>query len=318
MIKENIILIPVYNDWQALSETVRKTIRIFAETGMKFPFFLIVNDGSTDDPSIAFSGINHENFLVLNLYRNLGHQKAIVIGLAYLHHHAEFEKVIIMDADGEDRPENIKDLLAVYDKYPNSIVLAKRTKRTEGAVFLSFYWFYKLFFLLLTGRKMAYGNFSIMPHPLVSKLVYFSEIWNNVAGGIMKSGLPFVAIPIAKGKRYQGVSKMNFTSLIIHGLNTISVFIETISVRILILSTSIILISLVSILVITAIRLFTPYAIPGWASVLASSMLVILLQSFLISLVMIVIFLSSQSQRKLIPAHDYRDYIRSHKADDES
>lgn len=316
---KNVILIPVYNDWEALTETLRYTLRIFQENGLEVPFFLIVNDGSITEPSPDFfAGTKKKNYQILTLYRNLGHQKAIVIGLAYLHHHMKFEKVIIMDADGEDRPEYIIDLLGVYNKHQNRIVLAKRTKRTEGQVFRSFYWFYKMFFLLLTGRKMAYGNFSIMPRSLVDKLVYFSEIWNNVAGGILKSGLPYVSIPIPKGKRYEGVSKMNFTSLIIHGLNTIAVFIETISVRILILSTSIILLSLVSIIAIAAIRLFTPYAIPGWASVLASSMLVILLQSFLISLVMIVIFLSSQSQRKLIPAHDYSEYIMTHKADNES
>jgi hypothetical protein len=162
---------------------------------------------------------------------------------------------------------------------------------------------------LLTGRKIAYGNFSLIPKAENDRLVYYSEIWNNLAGGILKSGLPYLSLPIEKGYRLSGESKMNFSSLVIHGLNTIAVFIESICIRILIFSGILILLSLLSILSIAAIRIFTPYAIPGWASILASIFTAVLLQSFLIALIIIVIFLSSQSQRKFIPALHYREMI---------
>jgi len=300
---------PVYNDWEALNLTLSEIQHTLALPGQPPPHVVIVNDGSARPVPAEWSAAGN-TVTLLHLHRNLGHQKAIATGLAYIHENFRFDRVVVMDADGEDLPRHIPELLTAASASPGNIVLAKRIHRKEGILFQLLYRFYKIFFYLLTGKHIAYGNFCVLSSPHVHQLVYYSEIWNSVMGGILKSGIPYISLPIPKGRRLHGTSKMNLTSLIVHGLNTISVFIETISVRILILSFVIIVFSLLCILTITCIRLFTPYAISGWTSILASSMLVILLQSFLISLVMIVIFLSSQSQRKLIPAHHYTDYLQ--------
>jgi membrane-bound ClpP family serine protease len=143
---------------------------------------------------------------------------------------------------------------------------------------------------------------------LLDKVVYYSEIWNHIAGGILKAGLPYTSIVTHRGKRYAGNSKMSFHSLLIHGLGAIAVFIEIIASRLLIFSLILIGFSLLVILALIGIRSFTDLAIPGWTSTVISAMLIILLQSFLLSLFTIFLYLSSQSQRKFIPAQHYKDY----------
>jgi hypothetical protein len=101
---------------------------------------------------------------------------------------------------------------------------------------------------------------------------------------------------------------MSFSSLLLHGLGAIAVFMEIIASRLLIFSLLMIGISLLAILTLVGIKAFTDLAIPGWTSTVVSAMLIVLLQSFLLSLFTIFLYLSSQSQRKFIPAHHYKDY----------
>ena len=237
-----------------------------------------------------------------------GHQKAIAIGLAYIKENLSCDKVLVMDSDGEDQPEDSAALLRNSVSNPCKIIFAQRKSRQEGKGFRFFYRVYKSAFRILTGKRIAFGNFLLMPKPLLDKSVYYSEIWNHIAGGIIKTGLPYTSITTDRGKRYAGQSKMNFLSLLMHGLGAIAVFIEVIASRLLIFSLLLIGISLLAILAVVGIRTFTHLAIPGWTSTVASAMLIILLQSFLLSLFTIFLYLSSQSQRKFIPAHHYKDY----------
>jgi len=244
----------------------------------------------------------------LHLHRNIGHQKALAVGLAYIKEHFDYEKVLIMDTDGEDRPEDALELLYASDKNPTSVVFAFRQSRQEDTQFKFFYQLYKLSFHILTGRKISFGNFMILPRSAVDKIVYYSEIWNHLAGGILKSGLAHTAIHTHRGKRYAGVSKMNFNKLLIHGLGAISVFMEIIASRLLIFSFCLIAFSLFVILSLIGIKTFTSLAIPGWTSTVMSSMLIVLLQSFLLSLLTLFLYFTAESQRKFVPAHHYNDY----------
>ena len=151
----------------------------------------------------------------------------------------------------------------------------------------------------------------VMPKNKLDKLVHYREILSHLSAGIIKSKLPFITIPANRGKRYAGASKMNFTSLILHGLGAIAVFLEQVASRLLILSFTLILVAIIVIIAIIGIRYFTNLAIPGWASTILSSMLIVLLQGFLLSLFTIFLFLSSQSQRKFIPAFHYKEYTAS-------
>jgi glycosyltransferase involved in cell wall biosynthesis len=309
-VKESvIILIPVYNDQASLEILISILETTLASDPSKKYSVLIVNDGSTQPvgprPAKSFD-IN-----ILHLHRNIGHQKAIAIGLSHIHHNSTCDHVVIMDADGEDRPADILTLIKTSIESDGKIVAARRKGRQESTRFRTFYFFYKILFRWLTGKEIGFGNFMAIPKAKLDKLVYHSEIWNHLPAGVIKSKLPLMTIPLDRGKRYAETSKMNFTSLVLHGLGAIAVFLEQVASRLLMLSFVLIIVSVVVILSILGIRYFTDWAIPGWASTILSSMLIILLQGFLLSLFTIFLFLSSQSQRQFIPAHHYEDYFAS-------
>ena len=306
MAEQITILIPVFND----EESLNRLLAELAKSSTEFPeakfSVLIVDDGSVSNLKIK---VPSQFFLkILHLLRNIGHQKAIAVGMAYIKENLTCDKVLVMDADGEDRPEDAVALLKESVNNPGKIIFAKRKSRQEGVGFRLFYRIYKFTFRILTGKSIAFGNFLVIPKSLLDKVVYYSEIWNHIAGGVLKAGLPFSSIITHRGKRYEGQSKMNFHSLLIHGLGAISVFIEVIASRLLIFSLLLIGFSLLVILAVIGIKTFTDHAIPGWTSTVVSAMLIILLQSFLLSLFTIFLYLSSQSQRKFIPAQHYKDY----------
>lgn len=306
MTNHTIILIPVYNDGDSLNmllAELQDKLTVFSDQKITC---LVVDDGSTDH--LHIKPVSAISVQVLHLQRNIGHQKAIAVGLAYIKENILCDKVLVMDADGEDRPEDAVALIKSSADHSDKIIFAQRKSRQEGKGFRFFYRLYKIAFRVLTGKKIAFGNFMLIPKELLDKAVYYSEIWNHIAAGIVKTELPYTAIITDRGKRYSGKSKMNFHSLFLHGLGAIAVFIEVIASRLLIVSLILITISVLAILSLFGIKAFTDFAIPGWTSTVASAMLIILLQSFLLSLFTIFLYLSSQSQRKFIPAHHYKDY----------
>ena len=306
MTEQIILLLPVFND----EESLNRLLVELAVSGKEFPdskfSVLVVNDGSAGNLQIKVT--TQFSLKILHLLRNIGHQKAIAVGLAYIKENLSCDKVLVMDADGEDRPEDAVTLLKESLSNPGKIIFAKRKSRQEGIGFRLFYSIYKFTFRILTGRRIAFGNFLVMPKSMIDKVVYYSEIWNHIAGGILKAGLPYSSIVTHRGKRYAGNSKMSFHSLLIHGLGAIAVFIDVIASRLLIFSLVLIGFSLLVILAVIGIKSFSDLAIPGWTSTVVSAMLIILLQSFLLSLFTIFLYLSSQSQRKFIPALHYKDY----------
>lgn len=300
------ILIPLYNDAESLNTLLTELgVALSKLTDHRFSV-LIVDDGSSEAIHLQNAALFPTE--ILRLQRNIGHQKAIAIGLAWLKENKTCDNVLVLDSDGEDRPEDAVALLNALPGNSGKIIFAQRKSRQEGNRFRLFYKLYKLFFRILTGQRIAFGNFMVMPKPVLDKAVFYSEIWSHIAGGLLKAGLPYTAIETHRGKRYAGKSKMNFTSLLLHGLGAIAVFMEVIATRLLIFSLLLIGLSLTAILVLVGIKTFSDYAIPGWTSTVVSAMLIVLLQSFLLSLFTIFLYLSSQSQRKFIPAHHYKDY----------
>jgi glycosyltransferase involved in cell wall biosynthesis len=297
----------VYNDWISLQQLLSGLETALPPAYSGHCHLLLVDDGSSEPAPTEWPA----GFIVtlLQLTHNIGHQKAIAIGLSHAYHHLSFDRIIIMDSDGEDRPEDVTALLQAADK-TGGVVVAKRVSRQEGPLFRWFYWLYKLMFYLLTGQRISFGNFMLLGRKEVDTLVHYSEIWNHLAGAVLKSRMPYTAITAHRGRRYAGQSKMNFNALLLHGLGAIGVFIERIASRLLIFSLALIFISILAIGVTMFIKIFTASAIPGWATTVVSSMLIVLLQSFLLSLFTIFLYLSAQGQRKFIPALHYMDYVR--------
>lgn len=302
------ILIPLYNDWDALELLLEQIKRDVSKELFEKLSFVIVDDCS----SIPCNVDRYQPFdvTIIRLWRNVSHQKAIALGLSYLTNNTTFESVIVMDSDGEDKPSDIERLYLASKQIPDKIIFARRAKRSEGLVFRVGYIVYKALFDLLTGKAIAFGNFSILPFNQAKKLTYVSEIWNHFPGGVIRSKLPYDSIPIERGTRLAGKSKMNFVSLILHGLSAVSVHLDTVAVRILIGSLILTGFAGTIAIIVTIIHLLSPeYTSPGWTTTLVTSSIIVIMQAFLSSLFLLFTVLNYRTQRHFIPAKEYDDFI---------
>ncbi len=303
------VLTPLYNDWQALRVLLEKLQALGASQGLTF-HVLVVNDGSTSLPeALPEPGGSIRTLHVIHLTRNLGHQRAIAIGLAFAHQMGVQAPLVVMDCDGEDRPQDIPALLAQADRSPDTIIFARRARRTEGLLFRSFYVLFKIVFRILTGRTIAFGNFCLIPPALLERIVALQEIWNHFAAGILRSGLPWTSIPVARGHRYAGKSHMSLTPLVLHGLSAISVYVEIVYVRLLFFTLLLLGLDLAGFLALLYIRYLTPLAIPGWATTVAIGLTLLASQAFLLLTLLTFLLLSYRSARMFIPATDYAAYV---------
>lgn len=302
--REIMVVTPVYNDWQSLA-MLGQFLEAVANQHELHIRLLAVDDGSTILPDADLPA----RLQLIHLARNLGHQRAIAVGLAVAHALQTNLPVVVMDCDGEDRPEDIPALLAEYDAHPGSIIFARRAKRSEGGVFRIFYTFFKLIFHVLTGRRITFGNFCLIPPASLKRIVYLQEIWNHFAAGVMRSGLPRRTIPTARGKRYAGRSHMNLVALVLHGLSAISVYIEVVYVRLLFAAFLLMGLDLTAFLGLVYIRFFTSLAIPGWATNVAIGLTVVMVQALLFLALLSFVVLSYRSAKMFIPAIDYKDFV---------
>ncbi|MEN8445007.1 MAG: glycosyltransferase [Cyanobacteria bacterium J06555_13] len=307
-----IILIPAFNDWAALEkllDLIHQT-NLAAITRLEV---LIVDDYSTQPPhdSLRYQTYQKlERVSVLRLMRNLGHQRAIAVGLSYVYHHLKGDMVVVMDGDGEDNPFEIERLLDTSMKLQTAkIIFARRSKRSESFVFKISYYVYKELYALLTGKKIGVGNFSLIPISLLNNVVVISEIWNHYSSGIYRSKIPLVEVDVPRAKRLDGKPKMNFVSLVTHGLSSIAVYGDVVGTRIL-LSTGLVAIFLSLLLgLVVIIRLFTDWAIPGWATYVSGLLILSIFQLILIGTVFSMIILSARNQSSFIPARDYELFV---------
>lgn len=314
------IVTPVYNDWECFEILHREIREVFA--GMPRNYTLLaVNDGSTVALPPHFERVGEVGepyntelspgeVLVLDLQRNLGHQKAIACGISFVDRYLRPGYVIVMDSDGEDRPSDIPTLIGA-DPAGGRIVFAQRRSRQESRLFRYMYRVYRIVFRLLSGYVISFGNFVLLPREQLSRLVYISEIWNHFPGGIMRSRLPYISVPIDRGRRYSGRSRMSMVALVQHGISSITVNTDIVSVRLLLFSVFLMIVTFVLFCGLIGVRLFSDYAIPGWTSSIGVGLLMILLQSFFFSLLLTFMVLNARVQRNFIPALHFKDYIRS-------
>lgn len=295
------VLTPVYNDWESFRILLDEIDSVFSRENHEISV-LAVDDGSTAPMPEFPVYSNIRSVEVLNLVCNVGHQRAIAIGLADLVAKKSFDAVIVMDSDGEDRPLDAARLLEHYLEGKGKIVVARRHKRSEGILFRLLYGIYKFVFYMFTGNKISFGNFSVFSAANAKRLVHMPEMWNNIPATFLKSKLHIDKVSTNRGKRYLGDTKMSIMSLISHGISAISVFNDTIYIRIFILGIGLALLSVLGILVVFAIRLFTDLAIPGWASYMTLGLMLILIQTILLSVVAALQAQSSRSSPAATPA----------------
>jgi polyisoprenyl-phosphate glycosyltransferase len=307
--KKIICLTPVYNDWESFSVLIKHITSVFSNNQQWQVEIVAVNDGSTEentfDQSAPFP------IEVISLIRNVGHQRAIAIGLQYISaEKSGYDYVVVLDSDGEDKPE---DLMALVQKsealHGRKIVFAQRKKRNESWVFKIGYSVYKTLFNWMTGQTINFGNYSCIPARLMKRVALLDNLWNHYSGSIIQSKTPYDKILLDRGKRYAGESKMNFTSLILHGLSSISVYFDFLSVRILKLTLFGVAACILSVVVLLYLKFFTNSSIPGWTSSLILIISGIVLQLFSVTLIVLLLQLSSR-KNVIAPNPDkYREFI---------
>ena len=225
------VLIPIYNDWQSVFKLLEninlQVINLNAEVSV-----LIINDASTESkPEIDLNLNNLKSVQVINMKENRGHARCNATGLKYINDKENFDYVIPMDGDGEDRPEELKLLIDKASEYPEMVVTADRIKRSEGFFFKFCYLVHKYLSFILTGKSIKFGNYTCLPKFIVSQMTEEPATWSSFSGSLSKISKERKSISSTRGSRYFGPSKMNFFNLVRHSLSIISVFKTTVLVR---------------------------------------------------------------------------------------
>jgi len=225
------ILIPVYNDWQSVFKLMDEINNLSMESEFQISI-IIVNDASNfdrEDKEINLENI--QSIKIINMKFNQGHARCIATGLKHIFEKEEFDYVIPMDGDGEDRPEEIKDFINQLKRSPDKTIVGERVKRSEDLLFKICYQIHKLITLTFTGNSIKFGNFTCLPKKTVEKMVNEKATWNSFSGSLKKIDKDLIPINSIRGKRFFGPSKMSFFNLIKHSLSIISVFRKAFLIR---------------------------------------------------------------------------------------
>ena len=225
------ILIPIYNDWQSVFKLLEN---IDSETkGLEDEAsVIIVNDASTEQkPEININLNNIKSVQVINMKENRGHARCNAVGLKYINEKEDFDYVIPMDGDGEDRPEEIKLLIKKAKEYPDTVITANRVKRSEGFIFKSCYLIHKYLTYIFTGQSIKFGNYTCLPKFAADKMSKEAATWSSFSGSLSKIAKERKSVPSIRGLRYFGPSKMSFFNLLKHSLSIIAVFKNTVLIR---------------------------------------------------------------------------------------
>ena len=225
------ILIPIFNDWQSVSKLLDEINNLSVNSEFQISI-IIVNDASNHDRQDEEINLdNIHSIKILNMKTNQGHARCIATGLKYIYEKEDFDYVIPMDGDGEDRPEEIKEFISQIQNSNNLPLVGKRVKRSEGLFFKICYEFHKIITFTFTGKLINFGNFTCLSKTIVEKMINEKATWNSFSGSLIKIEKDLFKISSYRGDRYFGPSKMSFMNLIKHSLSIISVFKKTVLIR---------------------------------------------------------------------------------------
>tara|TARA_B100001063_G_scaffold241372_1_gene268138 strand:+ start:925 stop:1794 length:870 start_codon:yes stop_codon:yes gene_type:complete len=221
------ILIPIYNDWQSLSKLLKEINNLPKSSEFQISI-IVVNDASNHDREDNEETLNNiQSIKILNMKTNQGHARCIATGLKYIYEKDDFDYVIPMDGDGEDRPEEINDFLEQIKVNTEKSIVGVRIKRSENLLFKICYQLHKLITFTFAGKTIKFGNYSCLSKATVEKMIKEKATWNSFSGALTKIENDLISIPSTRGNRYFGPSKMSFYNLIKHSLSIISVFRKT-------------------------------------------------------------------------------------------
>ncbi len=229
--KKYVILIPIFNDRESLTiltEKINEELNsINAEVSI-----LVINDASSQQIVDTYPNLeNIHSFEIINMKQNRGHTRCIASGLKYIYEKKEFDFVIPMDGDGEDRPQEIKNFIELSKQVGEQSIVGERVKRSEGPFFQICYKFHKFLTLAFTGQSIKFGNFTCLSKSTIEKLLKEKATWSSFSGSLRKVEKDLVSSPSIRGNRYFGPSQMSFFNLLKHSLSIISIFRKTVLIR---------------------------------------------------------------------------------------
>ena len=229
--KKYIILIPIYNDRESLTKLI-EDINSEIEGINSEISIIVINDASSQQIIEEYQNIENINsFEIINMKENRGHARCIASGLKYIYEKKEFDYVIPMDGDGEDRPEEIKNFIKLAEQSKNQSIIGERVKRSESLFFKFCYLTHKIITLAFTSQYIKFGNFTCLSKSTVEKMLKEKATWNSFSGSLKKIEKNLLSTPSIRGVRYFGSSKMSFFNLLKHSLSIISVFRKTVLIR---------------------------------------------------------------------------------------
>ena len=229
--KKYTILIPIYNDRESLTRLIENINEVLNEVNAEVSI-LVINDASSQQIIDTYPNLeNIHSFEIINMKQNRGHARCIASGLKYIHVKKEFDYVIPMDGDGEDRPEEIKKFIELSEQVGEQSIIGERVKRSEGLFFQICYKFHKFLTLAFTGQSIKFGNFTCLSKLTIEKMLKEKATWSSFSGSLKKVENDLVSMPSIRGTRYFGPSQMSFYNLLKHSLSIISVYRKTVLIR---------------------------------------------------------------------------------------
>ena len=226
-----IILTPVYNDWQSVYKLVEEINNLSLNKEFEISVYIFNDYSNHDRPDFEKNLENINSIKIFNMKKNQGHARCIATGLKYIFEKDNFDYVIPMDGDGEDRPEEIEFFLDQIKKSQDKPIVGERIKRSEKMIFKICYQFHKFLTLIFTSKSIKFGNYTCLPKSIVEKMINEKATWNSFSGSLTKLEKDLLPIPSSRGPRYFGPSKMSFYNLLKHSLSIISVFRKTVLIR---------------------------------------------------------------------------------------
>ena len=226
-----IILIPIYNDRESLKFLIENINNEIKDFNHKISI-VVINDASSQQIIDTYPNIeNIHSIEIINMKENRGHTRCIASGLKYIFEKKDFDYVIPMDGDGEDRPEEIKQFIELAENSDGKSIVGERVKRSESLFFKTCYNIHKVITLIFTGKSIKFGNYTCLSKMTVEKMISEKATWNSFSGSLKKIEKNLLTIPSVRGPRYHGPSQMSFFNLLKHSLAIISVFRKTVLIR---------------------------------------------------------------------------------------
>ena len=229
--KKYTILIPIYNDRESLKTLIDHINEEIKDLNVEISI-VIINDASSQQIIDNYENTENINSIeIINMKQNRGHARCIASGLKYIFEKKEFDYVIPMDGDGEDRPEEIKNFIELSKEAGDRSIVGERVKRSEGLFFKFCYQFHKYLTLAFTGQSIKFGNFSCLSKITIEKMLQEKATWSSFSGSLKKVEKNLITTSSTRGSRYFGPSQMSFFNLLKHSFSIISVFRKTVLIR---------------------------------------------------------------------------------------